>query len=76
LDGRRGDLEFGSGLPEAAGRFIDARRFHEIWSGEARAFLVTDLPASQSAISRMSTAVPIPVASTGTRWLYANRSVR
>jgi hypothetical protein len=76
LDGRRGDLEFGSGLPEAAGRFIDARRFHEIWSGEARVFLVTDLPASQSAISRMSPAVPILVASTGTRWLYANRSVR
>jgi 4-amino-4-deoxy-L-arabinose transferase-like glycosyltransferase len=76
LDGRRGDLEFGSGLPEAAGRFIDARQFREIWSGEARAFLVTDLPASQSAISRMAAAVPTPVASTGTRWLYANRSVR
>ncbi len=76
LDGRRGDLEFGSGLPEAAGRFIDARRFREIWSGEVRVFLVTDLPASQSAISRMSSAVPIPVAATGTRWLYANRSVR
>jgi hypothetical protein len=76
LNGRQGDLEFGSALPEAEGRFIDTPRFHEIWDGEARAFLVTDLPLSQSAISRRSSAVPILVASTGTRWLYANRSVR
>jgi len=75
LNGRRGDLEFGSTLPEAEGRFIDTPRFHEIWDGETRAFLVTDLPPSQSAISRRSSAAPILVAATGTRWLYANRAV-
>ena len=73
LNGRRGDLEFGSTLPEAEGRFIDTPRFHEIWErgdagvpgdGSSR-IAERDLPEVSAA--------PILVASTGTRWLYANR---
>jgi 4-amino-4-deoxy-L-arabinose transferase-like glycosyltransferase len=75
LNGRRGDLEFGSTLPGASERFIDTRRFRELWSGDARVFLVTDLPAPRSAIAEASPDVPAPLASTGTRWLYANRRV-
>ena len=75
LNGRRGDLEFGSGLPGSRRWFIDTRQLREVWNGRARAFLITDLPAQRSAISEASPAVPTPVASTGTRWLYANRPI-
>jgi hypothetical protein len=74
LNGTRGDLEFGSTLPGSAGRFIDTRRFQEIWDGRGRVFLVTDLPRERSAIARVSGGEQRPVASTGTRWLYANRA--
>jgi 4-amino-4-deoxy-L-arabinose transferase-like glycosyltransferase len=75
LNGRRGDLEFGSNLPGSSRWFIDTRQFREVWNGRARAFLITDLPAQRSAISEASPGVPMPVAATGTRWLYANRPI-
>jgi hypothetical protein len=46
LNGRRGDLEFGSNLPGSSRWFIDTRQFREVWNGRARAFLITDLPLS------------------------------
>jgi len=73
LNGTRGDLEFGSALPGSASRFIDTHRFQEIWKGSGRAFLVTDLPPERSAIALSPGGQPVPIASTGTRWLYANR---
>jgi 4-amino-4-deoxy-L-arabinose transferase-like glycosyltransferase len=73
LDGIRGDLEFGSTLPGSADRFIDTRRFQEIWGGQQRAFLVTDLPIERSAIAPVPAHTRVSLASTGTRWLYSNR---
>ena len=75
LNGTRGDLEFGSTLPGTGDRFIDTRRFQEIWGGRGRAFLVTDLPPERSAIARLPAGARVPLASTGTRWLYANQPV-
>jgi hypothetical protein len=75
LNGRRGDLEFGSRLPGGSRAFIDSEQFREVWSGGSRAFLVTDLPVQRSAIGLIAGGAPAPVASTGTRWLYANRTV-
>jgi hypothetical protein len=75
LNGTRGDLEFGSTLPGTGDRFIDTRRFQEIWGGRGRAFLVTDLPLERSAIARLPADARVPLASTGTRWLYANHPV-
>ena len=74
LNGRRGDLEFGSGLPGRGRCFIGTEEFRELWAGSGRAFLVTDLPAPRSAIGGMAPGASTLVASTGTRWLYANRA--
>jgi 4-amino-4-deoxy-L-arabinose transferase-like glycosyltransferase len=73
LNGRRGDLEFGSGLSGRGRCFIDTQQFRELWAGSARAFLVTDLPAPRSAIGEVAPGASTLIASTGTRWLYANR---
>ena len=75
LNGRRGDLEFGSGLPGGRRAFIDSEQLRELWSGDSRVFLVTDLPAGRSAIGLIAGGAPAPIASTGTRWLYANRAI-
>lgn len=75
LNGTRGDLEFGSGLSGKRRTFIGDDTFREVWTGSSRAFLVTDLPIQRSAIGRIAGGAPAPVASTGTRWLYANRAV-
>jgi hypothetical protein len=76
LNGRRGDLEFGASLPGASQWFIDTPRFRALWGGDTRVFLVTDLPAPRSAIADASPGTSTLVASTGTRWLYANRPVQ
>jgi len=73
LNGTRGDLDFGSRLPEYRRTFIDTSAFRNLWAGSQRVFLVTGLPPARSAISAMSNPPPILLASTGTRWLYANR---
>jgi hypothetical protein len=75
LNGRQGDLEFGSSLPGSDRGFIDTRQFQAIWNGSVRAFLVTDLPPSRSAIASAAVGAPVLVTSTDTRWLYANHPV-
>jgi 4-amino-4-deoxy-L-arabinose transferase-like glycosyltransferase len=72
LNGRRGDLDFGSRLPGFRQAFITTPGFQALWSGPGRVFLVTDLPVLRSAISAVAPA-PILLAATPTRWLYANR---
>jgi 4-amino-4-deoxy-L-arabinose transferase-like glycosyltransferase len=72
LNGRRGDLEFGSGLPGSHRAFIDTGQFRELWNGRGRTFLVTDLPGPRSAISDGALGASTLIESTGTRWLYAN----
>lgn len=73
LNGTQGDLEFGSRFPESRRRFIDTRAFLDLWEGGQRVFLVTDLPFTWSAISRVPGPQPSALASTGVRWLYVNR---
>jgi hypothetical protein len=75
LNGLRGDLEFGSKLPGYQQAFIDTPKFLELWAGVRRVFLVTDLPPTRSAISQVHRSEPRAIASTGTRWLYANQPV-
>lgn len=73
LNGTRGDLEFGSRLPEFRQVFIDTPAFRDLWNSGRRVFLVTDLPLPQSALAHITGAAPVLIASTGTRWLYSNR---
>jgi len=72
LNGRRGDLEFGSRLPGAQERFLDGEAFAALWRGPARVFLVTDLPPARSALAGAQPP-PVLLGATPTRWLYANR---
>jgi hypothetical protein len=75
LNGRRGDLRFGSDLPGRSRAFIGTAEFRELWAGSGRAFLVPDLPVPRSAIGEIAPGASTLLASTGTRWLYANRPV-
>ncbi len=76
LNGRRGDLEFGSGLPGQSAGFIGTEQFRSLWTGSGRVFLVTDLPVPRGAVGAVAPGASTLVATTGTRWLYANRPVR
>jgi 4-amino-4-deoxy-L-arabinose transferase-like glycosyltransferase len=72
LNGTRGDLEFGSKFPESRQAFIGSRMFLDLWGGSGRVYLVTDVPPERSAVSLLPNPHPAAIASTGTRWLYAN----
>ena len=73
LNGTRGDLEFGSRFPEYRETFIDNRTFLNLWEGNKRVFLITDLPVERSALSQIPGFHGEALVSSGRRWLYANR---
>lgn len=73
LNGRQGDLEFGSRFSQSRRTFIDTRAFLDLWEGDRRVFLVTDLPIQRSAVSQIPGPHLEALASTGMRWLYVNR---
>jgi hypothetical protein len=73
VDGRRGDLHFGSRFPEAAGFFLDAEELARLWPGSRRVFLVTDRPIEQSALQLVTPQARHLIGHEGRRWLFTNR---
>jgi 4-amino-4-deoxy-L-arabinose transferase-like glycosyltransferase len=73
LDGRRGDLEFASRLPEAKGMFLDREEFVRLWQGERRLFLVTPRPPAVSIVSALPRGSVHDLGSYGLRHLFSNR---
>ncbi|HSB73443.1 MAG TPA: glycosyltransferase family 39 protein [Candidatus Methylomirabilis sp.] len=73
LDGRRGDLEFASRLPEAQGMFLDREEFVHLWQGERPVFLVTQRPPSRSVVTTLPPGSLHEVGLYGSRHLYSNR---
>jgi 4-amino-4-deoxy-L-arabinose transferase-like glycosyltransferase len=73
VDGRRGDLDFGSRFPEAHGLFWDGEELSRRWRGPRRLFLVTDRPVEQSALRLIPSQDRHLIGHEGRRWLFANR---
>jgi hypothetical protein len=73
VDGRRGDLHFGSRFPEAHGLFWDGEELSRRWREPRRLFLVTDRPVEQSALRLIPSQERYLIGHEGRRWLFANR---
>jgi hypothetical protein len=74
VDGRRGDLHFGSHFPEADGLFLDGVELSRRWQEPRRVFLVTDRPIEQSALRLITPQARHLIRHEGRRWLFTNRS--
>jgi 4-amino-4-deoxy-L-arabinose transferase-like glycosyltransferase len=74
VEGQRGDLHFGSRLPEAAGLFFSADELTRLWQGGQRIFLVTDRPLDDSVLRLITPHTRHLIGHEGRRWLFTNRS--
>jgi 4-amino-4-deoxy-L-arabinose transferase-like glycosyltransferase len=72
VNGRRGDLDFGSHFPEAEGLFWEEEMVLRLWPGTRRIFLVTDRPPEHSVLRLMPPQVRHLIGHEGRRWLYTN----
>jgi 4-amino-4-deoxy-L-arabinose transferase-like glycosyltransferase len=75
LNGKRGDLDFSSRLPEAHGWFLDTQDLVEIWADSKRVFLVTQMPFQKSALSSIRASSIHQIGQYGSRHLYSNQPV-
>jgi 4-amino-4-deoxy-L-arabinose transferase-like glycosyltransferase len=72
LNGKRGDLDFGSGYPEGQGVFLDDGEFARRWQNEKRVFLVTRLQEPENAPKRLALKDAFLLGRYGSRLLYSN----
>ena len=72
LNGKRGDLDFGSGYPEGQGVFLDDGGFARRWQNEKRVFLVTRLQEPENAPKRLALKDVFLLGRYGSRLLYSN----
>jgi hypothetical protein len=73
LNGKRGDLDFSSRLPEARGWFLGTQDLADIWAGSERVFLVTQKPMEKSALSSIPASNIHQIGQYGSRSLYSNQ---
>jgi hypothetical protein len=71
LNGRFGDLEFGSHQPDAQARFLDDHAFNRLWSSDSRTFLLTGSTSLVESLQQQDGRVI--VGRTGHKWLLVNR---
>jgi len=73
LNGRRGDLDFGSRYSETRYLFLDNDKFVRAWEGDQRVFLVTRSEVQESVLKKLPSKTVFPVGRYGSRLLYTNR---
>jgi hypothetical protein len=73
IDGRRGDLHFGSRFPEADGLFLGAEELARLWQESRRIFFVTDRPTDRSVLRLITPRARHLIGHEGRRWLFTNR---
>ncbi len=71
LNGRFGDLEFGSHQRDAGARFLDDDGFARLWGSETRVFLLTASANRVGSLQRQEAATIL--GRTGHKWLLVNR---
>lgn len=72
LNGRQGDLDFGSHYPETKYLFLDNKKFTRLWESDRRVFLVTRRQEKESIIKKLSVANVHFLGRYGSLWLYSN----
>ena len=75
LNGRGGDLEFGSRYPEARHLFLENGKFIRMWEGDQQVFLVTRSEIQQSVVKNLSSEKVFLVGRYGSRRLYTNQQM-
>ncbi|MBI3001997.1 MAG: glycosyltransferase family 39 protein, partial [Deltaproteobacteria bacterium] len=70
LNGRRGDLEFGSRYPEGQGLFLDDAELARLWREPKRVFLVTREPGQGDVLAGLSGQTVFHLGRHGSRSLY------
>jgi hypothetical protein len=73
VNGRRGDLEFASRLPEAREMFLELEDLKGLWLGGGRVFLVTQQPADMGVVGALPSGGVRDLGTYGSRRLYSNR---
>jgi 4-amino-4-deoxy-L-arabinose transferase-like glycosyltransferase len=73
LNGKRGDLDFGSHYPEARGLFLDDVEFTRLWKGPQRVFLVTRSLVRKSILDHLPKEEMFLVGQVDSRRLYTNK---
>jgi 4-amino-4-deoxy-L-arabinose transferase-like glycosyltransferase len=73
VDGRRGDLEFASRLPEAEGVFFDREAFVRLWQAGRPVYLVTQRPLGESIVAALPPDSVRDLGLYGSRRLFSNR---
>ena len=73
VNGRRGDLEFASGLPEGRDVFLEPDALKERWLGPDRVFLVTAYLPEAGVVRAMPPGRVRDLGTYGSRRLYSNR---
>jgi 4-amino-4-deoxy-L-arabinose transferase-like glycosyltransferase len=74
VNGMRGDLEFASRLPEAAGMFLDSAQFLRLWRGDRHVFLVTQRVQARSVVAALPPESTYDLGLYGSRRLISNRA--
>jgi len=75
LNGRRGDLDFGSRYPEARHLFMDNGGFIDLWEGNQRVFLVTGYRVRKSIVEHLRSDKLVLLGRYGSRSLYVNQQI-
>lgn len=73
LNGKRGDLDFGSRYEEARHLFLDREQFARLWTGRKRVFLVTRYQKQESVLRHLPEGKIFLIGQFGSRWLYTNQ---
>ncbi|MFQ5851930.1 MAG: ArnT family glycosyltransferase [Candidatus Binatia bacterium] len=74
LNGKRGDLDFGSHYPEARHLFLDNGKFVRLWESNRRVFLVTRSHVQESVLENLPNGRVFFLGEYGSRKLYTNRN--
>ncbi len=72
LNGKRGDLDFGSRYPEGRDLFLNDGDFARLWKGNRRVFFVTRLMERENALKKLSLENVFLLGRYGSRSLYSN----
>jgi 4-amino-4-deoxy-L-arabinose transferase-like glycosyltransferase len=72
LNGRRGDLEFGSRDPEARGLFLNDKELARLWNSGQRVFLVTRFDRERSVVRSLPEKSVFLLGRYGSRSLFSN----
>lgn len=76
LNGKQGDLDFGSRYSETEHLYLDDEKLARLWQSNQRVFLVTRLGRDHAFLKKVSSEKIFLIGRYERRWLYANKAVK